>query len=155
MLVEDWLGCEARTRTCIRTEAGWLLAKVSTLREIRKRFVLRFGKRHSPLFFQKKGHGWKGDYAPPALKTLLLVEDDRATAFRLGETLAQQARYHVIVASDWLTALKFLHLYKPDLILLDDRLLTRHGIDLLPRLLVLKELQDIPLLFLSTDSPGS
>ncbi len=134
MLVEDWLGCEARTRTCIRTEAGWLLAKVSTLREIRKRFVLRFGKRHSPLFFQKKGHGWKGG---------------------LGETLAQQARYHVIVASDWLTALKFLHMCKPDLILLDDRLLTRHGMDLWPRLLVLKELQDIPLLLLGTDSPGN
>ncbi len=83
------------------------------------------------------------------------MEDDRATAFRLGETLAQQARYHVIVASDWLTALKFLHMCKPDLMLLDERLLTRHGIDLSPRLLVLKELQDIPLLFLSTDSPGS
>src|SRR6266699_1876660 len=65
MLVEDWLGCEARTRTCIRTEAGWLLAKVSTLREIRKRFVLRFGKRHSSLFFQKKGINGKGTMHHP------------------------------------------------------------------------------------------
>jgi len=83
------------------------------------------------------------------------VEDDLVTAFRLGETLAQQTACRVIFASDWLTALQFLRMCKPDLILLDERLLTQHGIDLLPRLLVLKELQDIPLLFLSADSPGS
>ena len=44
---------------------------------------------------------------------------------------------------------------KPDLILLDERLLTRQGMDLLPRLQVMKDLQDIPLLFLSTEFPGS
>jgi len=74
---------------------------------------------------------------------------------RLGETLAQQAGYHVIVASDWVTALKFLRMCQPDLILLNECLLTRNGIDLLPRLQVMKELQDIPLLLLSTDAPGS
>ncbi|MFL5661969.1 MAG: hypothetical protein ACJ8BW_11550 [Ktedonobacteraceae bacterium] len=69
--------------------------------------------------------------------------------------LAQQAGYQVIVASDCLTALKFLRSFKPDLMLLDERLLTRNRIDLLPRLHVMKDLQDIPLLLLSTDSPGS
>ena len=85
-------------------------------------------------------------------KKLLLVEDNLATASRLGEVLAQQAGYQVFVASDCLTALKFLRSFKPDLILLDERLLTRNGIDLLPRLLVMKDLQDIPLLLLGTDS---
>jgi len=95
------------------------------------------------------------DYAPPCLKTLLLVEDERVTAVRLGETLAQQRAYCIIVASDWVTATKFLRVCKPDLILLDEHLLTQHGIDRLPRLHVMKDLQDIPLLFLSTDFPES
>jgi DNA-binding response OmpR family regulator len=89
------------------------------------------------------------------LKTILLVVNDLTADFHLGETHAQQAGYQVLVASDWVTATKFLRVCKPDLILLDERLLTRHGIDLLPRLQVMKDLQDIPLLFLSAHSPGS
>jgi DNA-binding response OmpR family regulator len=94
-------------------------------------------------------------YEPPSRKKLLLVEDNLATAARLGERLAEQADYQVIVASDCLTALKFMRSFKPDLILLDERLLTRNGTDLLPRLHLMKDLQDIPLLLLGTDSPGS
>ncbi len=85
-------------------------------------------------------------YGPPSIKKLLLVEDNLVTASQLGEMLAQQAGYQVIVASDCLTALKFLRSCKPDLLLVDARLLTWHGIDLLPRLQVMKSLQDIPLL---------
>jgi response regulator RpfG family c-di-GMP phosphodiesterase len=44
--------------------------------------------------------------------------------------------------------LKFLRFCKPDLMLVDARLLSRHGIDLLPRLQMMQELQDIPLLLL-------
>ena len=65
---------------------------------------------------------------PPSLKKLLLVEHNLATASRLGEVLAQQAGYQVIVASDCLTALKFLRSFKPDLLLLDEHLLTRNGL---------------------------
>jgi DNA-binding response OmpR family regulator len=97
----------------------------------------------------------KVSYEPPPIKKLLLVEDNLATASQLGEMLAQQAGYQVIFASDCLTALKFLHFFKPDLMLLDARLLTRDGTDLLPRLRLMKDLQDIPLLLLGTDSPGS
>ena len=96
----------------------------------------------------------KGILCPPSIKKLLLVEDNLATATQLGERLAQQAGYQVIVASDCLTALKFLRSFKPDLMLVDERLLTRNGIDLMPRLHVMKDFQDIPLLLLSTDSPG-
>jgi DNA-binding response OmpR family regulator len=97
----------------------------------------------------------RASYEPPSVKKLLLVEDNLATATQLGEKLAQQAGYQVIVASDCLTALKFLRSCKPDLMLVDERLLTRNGIDLLPRLNVMKDCQDIPFLLLRTDSPRS
>ncbi len=92
-------------------------------------------------------------YKPDSIKTILLIEDDPATALQLGEMLAQQAGSQVIFASDGLTALKFIRSCKPDLILLDERLLTRNGIDLGPRLSVMQDLQAIPLLLLSVDFP--
>ena len=88
---------------------------------------------------------------PPSIKTVLVVEDDSATASRLTEFLAQQAAYQVILVSDCLTTLKFLHYCTPDLILLDERLLCINGIELGPRLAVMKELRDIPLLLFSED----
>ena len=87
-------------------------------------------------------------YESPSIKKLLLVEDNFVTASQLGVILAQQAGYQVIVASDCLTALKFLRSCKPDLMLVNARLLTHHGIDLLPRFQKMKDLQDIPLLLL-------
>jgi DNA-binding response OmpR family regulator len=90
----------------------------------------------------------RGSYEPPCVKKLLIVEDNSATASRLGERLAELRGYQVIVASDCVTALKFLRFCKPDLMLVDARLLTQHGIDLLPRLQMMQDLQDIPLLLL-------
>jgi DNA-binding response OmpR family regulator len=84
-------------------------------------------------------------------KTILLIEDERAAASRLGELFTRQAGSHVFVASDCVTALKFLHYCTPDLILLDDRLLCSNGIELGPRLAVMQEFQDIPLLLFSAD----
>ncbi len=92
-------------------------------------------------------------YESPSVKTILLIEDDPATALRLSEMLAQQGSYQVIFASDGLTALKFIRSCKPDLILLDERLLTRNGIDLAPRFSVMQDLQAIPLLLLSVNFP--
>jgi two-component SAPR family response regulator len=88
---------------------------------------------------------------PPSIKTILLVVDDSAIASRLSELLAQQTGNQVILVSDCLTTLKFLHYCKPDLILLDDRLLHSNGIELGPRLTVMKDLQDIPIFVLCTD----
>ncbi len=90
-------------------------------------------------------------YEPPSIKTILVVEDDIATASWLSELLAQQAAYQVILVSDCLTTLKFLHYCKPDLILLDDRLLHINGVDLGPRLAVMKELRDIPIFLFGED----
>jgi CheY-like chemotaxis protein len=92
-------------------------------------------------------------YEPPSIKRILLVEDDPATALRLSEMLAQQAGSQVIFASDGLTALKFVRFCKPDLILLDERLLARNGIGLGPRLSVMQDLLDIPLLLFSEEFP--
>jgi CheY-like chemotaxis protein len=92
-------------------------------------------------------------YESPSIKTILLVEDNPATALRLGELFSEQADYRVIFASDGLTALKFIRSCKPDLILLDERLLTRNGIDLGPRFSFIQDLQAIPLILLSIDFP--
>jgi response regulator RpfG family c-di-GMP phosphodiesterase len=88
----------------------------------------------------------RGSDEPPSIRKLLLVEENLATIARLGERLAQQAGYQVIVASDCLTALKFLRSFKLDLVLVNEHLLMRNGIDLLPRLHMMKDLQDIPFL---------
>lgn len=88
---------------------------------------------------------------PPSIKTILIVEDDIATASRLSELLAQEAAYQVILVSDCLTTLKFLHYCKPDLIFLDERLLHINGIELGPRLAMMKELQDIPIYLFGAD----
>jgi DNA-binding response OmpR family regulator len=90
----------------------------------------------------------------PTFKLVLMIEDHPALATRLAEMLlAQQADIQVIVASDCLTALKLLRSCTPDLMLVDERLLTHNGIDLTPRLRTMKDLQDIPLLFFSADFP--
>ena len=91
-------------------------------------------------------------YEPPALKFILLIEDDSASALQFGEMIAQKTSYQVIVASDCLTALKFMRSCKPNLILLDERLLMRNGIDFGFRLSRMKDLQDIPLLLFNAVS---
>ena len=133
-------------------EAGWFLFE-STLQKVMTEAVLRFGTYHSPRSFEWSGNGLleRASDEPPSRKKLLLVEDNIAIASRLGEVLAQQAGYQVIVASDGLTALKFLRSFKPDLLLLDERLLRRNGTELDPRLFLLKDLQAIPLLLFSAD----
>jgi CheY-like chemotaxis protein len=92
--------------------------------------------------------------AAPTFKLLLVVEDHPALATRLAEMLqAQQTDTQVIIASDCVTALKFLRSCTPDLMLVDERLLTHNGIDLAPRILTMKDLQDIPILLFSADFP--
>ncbi len=88
---------------------------------------------------------------PPPIKTVLLVEDNNAIALRLGEMFELKEGSQVIVASDIATALKFLRSCKPNLMLLDERLLTRNGIDFGARLSLMNDLQDIPLLLLGAD----
>jgi two-component SAPR family response regulator len=58
----------------------------------------------------------------------------------------QKAGDQVIVASNCKSALKFMRSCKPDLILLNERLLMSHEIDLAHRLFMMKDLRAIPLL---------
>jgi DNA-binding response OmpR family regulator len=85
-------------------------------------------------------------YKPPLVTIILLIEDDRVAALRLGEMFAQKAGYQVIVASNCKAALKFMRACKPNLILLNERMLMSHGIDFGHRLTMMKDLQAIPLL---------
>jgi response regulator RpfG family c-di-GMP phosphodiesterase len=89
-------------------------------------------------------------YKPLARKTMLLIEDENAVAFWLGEMFAK-AGYQVFVASSCETALKFMRSCKPNLILLNERQLMSHGIDLGYRLSIMKDLQEIPLLLINAD----
>jgi len=83
---------------------------------------------------------------PLIMKIILLIEDDSIVALRLGEMFAQKAGYQVIVASNCKAALKFMRWCKPNLILLNERLLMSHEIDFAHRLFIMKDLQEIPLL---------
>ena len=96
----------------------------------------------------------RGQSGVPTFKRVLMIEDHPALATRLADTLlAQRADTQVIVVSDCVTALKFLRSCTPDLMLVDERLLTHNGIDLTPRLRIMKDLQDIPLLLFSAECP--
>jgi response regulator of citrate/malate metabolism len=83
---------------------------------------------------------------PPVVKIILIIEDDRVGALRLGEMFALKADDQVIVASTCKAALKFMRSCTPNLILLSERLLISHEIDLSHRLFMMKDLQEIPLL---------
>jgi len=82
---------------------------------------------------------------PLIMKIILLIEDDSIVALRLGEMFAQKAGYQVIVASNCKAALKFMRSCKPNLILLNERLLMSHEIDFSHRFFMMKDLQAIPL----------
>jgi DNA-binding response OmpR family regulator len=87
-------------------------------------------------------------------KLVLMIEDHPTLATRLAEMLlAQQVDIQVIIASDCVTALKFLRSCTPDLILVDERLLIHNGIDLTSRLRIMKDLQETPFLLFSADVP--
>ena len=88
----------------------------------------------------------------PSIKLILIIEDNPGFATRLGRMLVHQSNDQIIVASDCLTALKFLRSCTPDLMLVDERLLMHNGIDLAPRIRMMKDLQDIPLLLFSAVS---
>ena len=87
---------------------------------------------------------------PPISRIILIIEDDRVTALQLGEMYGQKADYQVIVASTCKAALRFMRSCTPNLILLNERLLTSHGINCGHRLSMMKDLQAIPLLLHGT-----
>jgi hypothetical protein len=72
-----------------------------------------------------------------------------SSGISLGSSIALQAVALPFMGKN--SNLKFIRSYKAGLILLNERLLTRNGIDFGPRLAVIEDLQAIPLLLLSVD----
>jgi DNA-binding response OmpR family regulator len=82
-------------------------------------------------------------------KVILVVEDDDANAELLMMVLSQETSYHVLVARNACSALKFVRQIKPYLFILDYCLRGTNGIALYDQLHAMSELEAIPAIILS------
>jgi two-component system, chemotaxis family, response regulator Rcp1 len=93
---------------------------------------------------------------------ILIAEDNAADVFLIKQALKEQGlRYQAEVASDGEQALAFLHRFSAasgmmlDLVLLDLNLRTHHGTEILARIRSMPDLQQVPVVVLtSSDSPS-
>jgi CheY-like chemotaxis protein len=90
---------------------------------------------------------------PPAVKTILLVEDDSIIAELLVQMIAQETHYQVFAVPDGLEALDLVRNVKPQLLILDYWLPTIHGIELYDRLHNTEGLEEVPTIMLSVNAP--
>jgi CheY-like chemotaxis protein len=81
-------------------------------------------------------------------KVILLVEDNIEHAQTISDLISMQTPHHVLMA-DSQGALKFVQLYKPDLLLLDYLLDGITGIILYDHLHANHELEDVPAVVIS------
>ena len=88
-----------------------------------------------------------------AVKTILVVEDDRSIASFIVEAIKQETSYQALFAFDGHHALKLLYDLKPDLVLLDYNLPRMNGLDLYDHIHAIKELEHIPALLISARPP--
>lgn len=84
-------------------------------------------------------------------KTILYCEDDPVIR-RVYKLRLEQAGYHVLYAEDGLDALKCLHRFVPDLIVLDLMMPKFSGEEVLKFVCSDARLHEIPLIILSTNS---
>jgi CheY-like chemotaxis protein len=87
------------------------------------------------------------------IKTILLVEDDSNMAELLVQMITQETHYQVFSVSDGLDALDLVRNVKPQLLILDYRLPTIHGIELYDRLHKTEGLEEVPAIMLSVNAP--
>jgi CheY-like chemotaxis protein len=87
------------------------------------------------------------------IKTILLVEDDSIIAELLIQMIAQETQYQVFSLPDGLEALDLVRNVKPQLLILDYRLPTIHGIELYDRLHNTEGLEQVPTIMLSVNAP--
>jgi CheY-like chemotaxis protein len=87
------------------------------------------------------------------IKTILLVEDDSIIAELLIQMIAQETHYQVFSVPDGLEALDLVRNVKPQLLILDYRLPTIHGIELYDRLHNTEGLEQVPTIMLSVNAP--
>ena len=81
-------------------------------------------------------------------KTILLVEDDTTIAELLVQMISQETHYQVFAVPDGPPALDLAKNIKLELLILDYRLPTIHGIELHDRLHDIEGLEQVPILFL-------
>ena len=86
-------------------------------------------------------------------KTILLVEDDSVIAELLVQMITQETHYQVFSVPDGLEALDLVRNIKPQLLILDYRLPTLHGIELYDRLHNTEGLEEVPAIMLSVNAP--
>ena len=87
------------------------------------------------------------------IKTILLVEDDTIIAELLVQMITQETHYQVFSVPDGLEALDLVRNIKPQLLILDYRLPTIHGIELYDRLHNTEGLEHVPTIMLSVNAP--
>jgi CheY-like chemotaxis protein len=87
------------------------------------------------------------------IKTILLVEDDSVIAELLVQMITQETHYQVFSVPDGLEALDLVRNIKPQLLILDYRLPTLHGIELYDRLHNTEGLEEVPAIMLSVNAP--
>jgi len=91
--------------------------------------------------------------ANTAVKTILVVEDDKSIGIFFVEAIKQETPHQALLASDSFQALKIVQDLKPDLILLDYSLPRMNGLELYDKLHSMKELEHVPALLISATPP--
>lgn len=91
--------------------------------------------------------------ANPAVKTILVVEDDKSIGIFFVEAIKQETPHQALLASDSFQALKIVQDLKPDLLLLDYSLPRMNGLELYDKLHAMKELEHVPALLISANPP--
>lgn len=86
-------------------------------------------------------------------KTILLVEDDSIISELLIQMITQETHYQVFSVPDGLEALDLVRNIKPQLLILDYRLPTLHGIELYDQLHNTEGLEEVPAIMLSVNAP--
>jgi CheY-like chemotaxis protein len=89
----------------------------------------------------------------PAIKTILVVEDDVDVGEFFVLALQQETPYQSFLVPDGLEALKLVATIKPDLFVLDYQLPSMNGIELYDHLHSIQGLEDVPALFMSANLP--
>ena len=80
-------------------------------------------------------------------KRILAVDDDIIVLTRISSILSND--YDLVTVNSGMRALKYLELEKPDLILLDVRMMQQDGIETLRKIRNMEECKDIPVIMLT------
>jgi CheY-like chemotaxis protein len=89
----------------------------------------------------------------PAVKTVLMVEDDADLGEFLVQALHDETSYQALLATDGFQALKLIRSFKPDLFIIDYQLPEMDGLELYDQLHATEEFRDIPVVFISANPP--